>query len=134
MDNFIIAINILVFWNVLDLNYPCFYRYLLILNTRDWKLITCHASHTQQSHINRLIVCSNKYIPAPKADSLQFILRSFAEGSSMEGRRWSFRAPIWCSFLHASKHTSCFDIWELLLKGPTIVWKAALGGKVNLHS
>jgi hypothetical protein len=47
-----------------------------------------------------------------------------------------FKAPIWCSFLQASKHTRVFASRTSFPEGPTIVWRAALGGSgsVNLNS
>jgi hypothetical protein len=37
-------------------------------------------------------------------------------------------------FLQASKRTRVFASRTSFPEGPTIVWKAALGGSVNLHS
>ena len=73
-------------------------------------------------------------LPAPAADFSFPIQSSVSKGSSLTGRRWLSSTPSWCSFLQASKHTSCFAFWLLRLNGPTKFWNAALGGKVIVHS
>lgn len=77
-----------------------------------------------------------KHIPAPAAapDPLVCTSKLCFACTSTHGRRWSSSSPIWCSFLHASRHTSCLDVLELWCGGPTIVWKTAFGGRISLHS
>lgn len=75
-----------------------------------------------------------KELPAPPADFSSPLLSSISRDSSVIGRRWSSSAPNWCSFLQASKHTSCFAFWLFRQNGPPNLWKTALGGNVKVHS
>ena len=72
-------------------------------------------------------------IPGPETHFLSVMSVSISIGSSVKGTRWSSSSPSSCSFLHASRHTSCLAKLHVLLGGPTILRNAALGGIVKVH-